>query len=349
MNKREKNAILIFSILFFYFSVVWILYYIEKGVSDSNIKSFWDSLWYSVITLTTIGYGDRFPVSPFGRVVSLVFVIGSVGVLGFVISQISNRIYKFMEEKKIGYFGTKFQNHVVIVNWNNFAKQILHEITNAHKKAVVITHHKADVDVIYDQFDKDFVFVVHSEGLDKKTIDRANISNSTTVLLNYEDDTENLVQLITIKTPFPDLAYVISLNNSSLKTTFNQLGVTFTLAKNEVASKLIASYIFEPEVARITEGLMSSSVSDDELGIMQFKVTELNPYTNKKGQDTFFELKSKYNVILVGISKSVNNYKVLVKNPTNDHIIELHDYIIIMGNLLSKKIMTDLFGIEEGI
>ena len=103
--------------------------------------------------------------------------------------------------------------HVVIINWNSFAKQILSEITNAEKKAVVITKSKEDVYAIYNQFDNSLVFVIYSEQLDSKTMERANMANCTTVLLNYEDDTENLVQLITLKTPFPDLIYVISLNN----------------------------------------------------------------------------------------------------------------------------------------
>lgn len=349
MSRRNKNILLITIGVNIYLLVVWVLYWIESSNADSNIKSFSDALWYSIITLTTIGYGDYFPKSPEGKLIALVFVLGSIGILGFVISQISNKIFKIMEDKKLGYFGTKMEKHVVIINWNDFAKQILNEITNADKKAVVITKSKEDVDAIYNQFDNSLVFVVHSDSLDSKTFERANIGKCTTVLLNFEDDTENLVQLITLKTPFPDLIYVISLNNKSLKKTFNQLGVTFTLAKNEVASKLVASYIFEPEVARITEGLMASAITDEDMGLMQFKMIPSNPFIGKKGLDIFIDLKTKFNVILVGISKAKNNYSLLIKNPTNDHTIELNDYLVVMGNPKGKDQLTELFGVEEGI
>ena len=349
MNRRSKNILYVLAGASIYILLVWILFLIESSYPDSNIKSFSDALWYSIITLTTIGYGDYFPKSTEGKLLALFFVLGSIGILGFVISQISNKIFKIMEEKKLGYFGTKMDKHIVIINWNSFAKQILSEITNADKKAVVITKSKEDVDAIYNQFDNSLVFVIYSEQLDSKTMERANMANCTTVLLNYEDDTENLVQLITLKTPFPDLIYVISLNNKSLKKTVNQLGVTFTLAKNEVASKLVASYIFEPAVARITEGLMTSAVSDDDMGLMQFKIIESNPYVNSKGLDTFIDLKTKFNIILAGISKANNNHSQMIKNPTNEHIIELNDYLIVMGNPKGRDEITKLFGVEEGI
>lgn len=349
MTRRTKNTLYILGGFFIYILIVWILFLIESAYPESNIKSFSDALWYSIITLTTIGYGDYFPKSNEGKLIALFFVLGSIGILGFVISQISNKIFKIMEDKRLGYFGTKMNKHIVIINWNNFAKQILSEITNADKKAVIITKSKEDVDAIYNQFDNSLVFVIYSEQLDTKTMERANMANCNTVLLNYEDDTENLVQLITLKAPFPDLIYVISLNNKSLKKTFNQLGVTFTLAKNEVASKLVASYIFEPAVARITEGLMTSVVNDDDMGLMQFKIIESNPYINHKGLDTFIDLKTKFNIILTGISKALDNHSQIIKNPTNEHTIELNDYVIVMGNPKGRDEITKLFGVEEGI
>jgi voltage-gated potassium channel len=243
------------------------------------------------------------------------------------------------------------ENHVVLIHWNGFARQILTEIVNAEKKAVVITEKKEDVDYIHEHYDQKLVFVLHSDTLDEQTFQRCNLAQATTVLLNYEDDTDNLVNLIALKTPFPDLCYVISLNNPSLKKTFKQLGVTFTLAKNEVASKLIASYVFEPEVAKITEGLMSSGTSDLDMGLMQFKITAGNPYIQSKGLDSFVALKNKHNVILVGISKPapVNGEYELIKNPTNAHTIEENDYVIVLGNLKGKQELTTVFGVEEGI
>lgn len=347
--RTRKNILIAVVFIAIYLLVVAIVFLLESSEKDSNIKTFGDALWYSIITLTTIGYGDRFPVTAIGRIVSLFFVLGSVGILGFIIGQISNKIMKIMEDKKMGYNGTKFENHVVVINWNPFAHQILAEIVNANQRAVVVTKSKDDVDSIYNQYGQTNIFVLHSDYFDINSLDKANISKSNAVLLNFDDDTENLVQLISLKAKYPDLCYVISLNNPSLKSTFKTLGVTFTLSKNEVAAKLVASYVFEPQVASITEGLMTSGTSSDDLGMMQYRVVKENDFIGYKCQDLFIELKKQLNVILVGISKFDGNNHKLIRNPDNSQEVSVNDYLVLLATKDSKKKIISKFKVDEGV
>jgi voltage-gated potassium channel len=50
--------------------------------AGSNIKTPSDALWWSFVTITTVGYGDRFPVTPEGRVVAAVLMLAGVGLFG---------------------------------------------------------------------------------------------------------------------------------------------------------------------------------------------------------------------------------------------------------------------------
>ena len=53
----------------------------ERAQPGANITSFWDAVWYSFVTLTTVGYGDLYPVSAAGRVIGFIFVLLSAGIL----------------------------------------------------------------------------------------------------------------------------------------------------------------------------------------------------------------------------------------------------------------------------
>jgi voltage-gated potassium channel len=55
---------------------------LEKDSPDRNIKTPSDALWWSVVTLTTVGYGDRFPVSDGGRIVAAILMTAGVGLFG---------------------------------------------------------------------------------------------------------------------------------------------------------------------------------------------------------------------------------------------------------------------------
>jgi voltage-gated potassium channel len=62
----------------------------ESNSPDSNIKSGWDAFWYSVVTITTVGYGDRYPVTLGGRITAMFIMIMGVGIIGALASILSS-------------------------------------------------------------------------------------------------------------------------------------------------------------------------------------------------------------------------------------------------------------------
>ena len=58
----------------------------ESGSPDANIKSGWDSLWYSIVTITTVGYGDRYPITVGGRITGMFVMVAGLGIIGALAS-----------------------------------------------------------------------------------------------------------------------------------------------------------------------------------------------------------------------------------------------------------------------
>lgn len=77
-----------------YFCLLLILFWSESGDGDAVIRTFGDAFWYSLVTLTTVGYGDLVPVTPLGHTVGMVFLLLSAGImvtlLGAVVSFIAS-------------------------------------------------------------------------------------------------------------------------------------------------------------------------------------------------------------------------------------------------------------------
>jgi voltage-gated potassium channel len=80
-TKGTFTAVALISILLVIFSSISILM-IEPPAANSNIKDAEDALWWSFVTITTVGYGDRFPVTTEGRLVGAVLMICGVGLFG---------------------------------------------------------------------------------------------------------------------------------------------------------------------------------------------------------------------------------------------------------------------------
>ena len=82
----KKSIRLLLAATLVYLLLLILLVLAEAGAPDATIHGFWDAVWFSLITMTTVGYGDLSPVTPAGRVLGLVFALCSIGILTALIS-----------------------------------------------------------------------------------------------------------------------------------------------------------------------------------------------------------------------------------------------------------------------
>lgn len=62
----------------------------EKNEAEANIQSFWDALWWALTTITTVGYGDHYPVSATGRTVAGALMLSGIAVVGVVTASVAS-------------------------------------------------------------------------------------------------------------------------------------------------------------------------------------------------------------------------------------------------------------------
>ncbi|GAA1026302.1 potassium channel family protein [Virgisporangium ochraceum] len=62
----------------------------ERRSPDANIRSYFDAVWWTMTTLSTVGYGDRYPTTAEGRVMAMVLMVCGVGLLGFITGSLAS-------------------------------------------------------------------------------------------------------------------------------------------------------------------------------------------------------------------------------------------------------------------
>ncbi len=84
LKRKAENALyamLMLSMIFVVLASLSVLQF-EKATSGANIKTAEDALWWAVTTVTTVGYGDRYPVTREGRVIATFLMVVGVGLFG---------------------------------------------------------------------------------------------------------------------------------------------------------------------------------------------------------------------------------------------------------------------------
>jgi voltage-gated potassium channel len=72
----------------------WLVLLFEENAKGSNIHSYPDALWWAIVTVTTVGYGDRFPVSAGGRAVAVVLMLVGIGLIGVLTATVASVFVK---------------------------------------------------------------------------------------------------------------------------------------------------------------------------------------------------------------------------------------------------------------
>jgi voltage-gated potassium channel len=72
----------------------WLVLLFEDNAKGSNIHNYPDALWWAIVTVTTVGYGDRFPVTGGGRTVAVVLMLVGIGLIGVLTATVASVFIK---------------------------------------------------------------------------------------------------------------------------------------------------------------------------------------------------------------------------------------------------------------
>ena len=100
--KSAKEEILLFiliTLILIYFSAVGI-YYFENQAQPEHFSSIFDSLWWAIITLTTVGYGDVYPITVGGKVFTFFILMIGLGIVAIPTGIISSALTKSIDKKE---------------------------------------------------------------------------------------------------------------------------------------------------------------------------------------------------------------------------------------------------------
>lgn len=92
LTRRSESALyltILMALLVITFGSL-LVYAAESKSPDANIKSGQDAVWWSIVTITTVGYGDRYPVTWTGRIIGMLTMIAGIGVFGVFTSFLAN-------------------------------------------------------------------------------------------------------------------------------------------------------------------------------------------------------------------------------------------------------------------
>lgn len=154
MRRRHATEEMPFKLGFFFMILLW---YAASGFMFFEVEAkpdlkWSDAIWWAIVTMTTIGYGDFFPATAGGRfIIGLPTMIFGVGLLGYALSEIASNLIESKSRRLQGMMDHKINDHVIIVNFPSIEKirKLIDEIrgdnSTADKKICLIDEHLPEI------------------------------------------------------------------------------------------------------------------------------------------------------------------------------------------------------------
>jgi voltage-gated potassium channel len=320
---KRENLHRLLLILF----VLLILSSLALAVFEPNI-SLVNAFWLSIVTLTTVGYGDITPTTLGGRIVGMLIMLFGIGILGmFTASIASIFVAKRLKEDR-GMQTRDFDNHIIICTWNSSAKEIIQELRSDDRFGKTPIVLLADLEL--KPVDDENLFFLKGSATEEN-LKRANIELAKTVIILGEDrlepdtrDAKVVLAALAVEALNPDAYSIVELADEANVQHCQRANADEIIVTTEFSYRLISRAALDHGITKIISSLLSSREGDDI-----YKINAPETCIGKNFIDIFIKFKQENNSTVLGIQQTDGT---VISNPDANHVLAKDDHLIVIAS-----------------
>ena len=263
--RRHVDKFRILSLLLFVLIFGSIAFYhFERG--SEGVEEIWDAVYWVIVTITTVGYGDYTPKTMGGRITFVLVALGGIGTIAYIMEQLISFSTKSALKKLFGSGAVKMKKHTIIVGWNTKAEEAIKELRNENEEFLVVGSE-------LNQAELNAREIPHISGDPTKseTLNRCGIEAAKTMMIPLENDSETIMIALATRKQNPGIKIVATCEAREHVEMMRGAGIDHIISYAEISGRLLAHAVTEPVVVNF---IMDASTSVEGFDLKQVKVDE---------------------------------------------------------------------------
>lgn len=323
-KKFEFITLLMFASVVIFVSSI-LIYIMEANNPDSPIHTLFDSLYWSIVTISTVGYGDVTAVTDEGRFVAMVVIISGIAVLAFttsiVVSAFTEKLDEIKENKAVE-DASKLKKFYLICGYEGVARHVAIELLNGGADIVVLDE---DAQRVHNAQKDGFIALAFNPGnvdsYEKLHIDLS--SQVKAVLCLREDDVENVYTALTVRSICKEVFILSLLINDLNRKKLKFAGIDEIIYPQELIGMITREFIGQPVAFEVIHALRSDQTN---VNIEEIPITDrmLDNFSYIEELDA-----KRFRVVLLGVYKKEKGRFYF--NPLDDTLLERGDNLLVIG------------------
>ncbi|MGB8001942.1 MAG: potassium channel family protein [Anaerobacillus sp.] len=257
-----KNATKLNNWFMFYAALILVIgsSVIMRFAEPETFPTLFEAVWWVMTTVTTVGYGDYFPVTIPGRIYAMFLYIVGIGLIGVVIGKFVDAFAEIKKRKEEGKMPYQGKGHIVIIGWSQKASYAVSEIMDSEECEIVIIDKLGKAPII-----EDHIHYIQGDAAEEAVLRNADITNAKAVLV-FSDDAIHDALLADGKTLI--IASSIERMSTAIHTTvevmkeehiknFTHVQVDEFVLSNEAISRMAVRSAFTKGISGVYSQLLS--------------------------------------------------------------------------------------------
>ncbi len=300
--------------------------------------SFVEALYMTVITISTVGFGEVHPSNDFEKLFTIFLILTSIGIFAYIVSVLTEYIAngKFLDELKLKKMHTKIQNlknHTIVCGYGRNGKQAVKKLNNYQKTCVIIE----DDDDVIKEIEKAGLLYVKGNATDDIVLENTNIKNASYLITTLPSDADNLFVILSARQYNQKATLISRASNETSDRKLRIAGADNVIMPDKLGGDHMASLVVSPDIIEFVDKL--SLNGDCDTNLEEVIVANLpKEFINKTLRD--LDLRRKTGCSVIGMKTSNNEYII---NPESDLKLHPNAKLIVLGKEEEIKKLKALF------
>ncbi len=291
--------------------------------------SWYNALWYSFVTITTVGYGDFSPTTAGGRVVGIIIMIFGIGILGLFTANIASIFVTNKMKEDRGMHSFEFENHIILCEWNHRTRDIVNELRMDQRSETTLIILIAEIEA--KPIDDENLYFIQG-GVTEDNLKRANLQKAKTVVILGDDnldanarDAKAVLTTLTVETINPVVYSIVELANEANVQHCERANANEIIVGSKFSSKLISRAARDHGISKVLSELLSSRFGND-----LYKIPVPASMQGRNFIDVFTEMKRSNHSTILAIQKDLEGE--VISNPPVDYRVAAKDHLIVISD-----------------
>lgn len=287
-----------------------------------------DAYYMSLVTLSTVGFGEVIPLSFAGRVFTSFLILFNIGFFAYAVSTVTSifadsEIHAFFADFKMIQHIHKLKGHTIVCGFGRHSIQVCKELAKQKLPFVIIELDPEKIEKLSQE--TDYLFLRGDATLDE-VLTEAGIDQATSLVVTLPSDASNLFVVLSARQINPKLKIISRLNSAADELKLRRAGANHVVMPEQIGGYYMATLVNKPDLVAfftLISNMGTNHVVFEEIPVAQLKA----PFKECSiAQSGIYEATK---VPIMGLRFADGTYQL---NPTNDAMLRSDMHIVVLGD-----------------